>query len=129
MNGFGTGYLTDVGLAYFVRRISGLDTTNVSEIAFGTGNSGGVDSLALTVEYDRDESVAVTWDAVNEGPIFTSTHTIAAGADAQTFLEMGGFTSSDIMPFYYAAAISIGGGSPGDTTTCNLTLVFKDSSE
>jgi len=128
MNGSGTGYLTDIGLNYMVRAISGLDTTKITQVAFGVGNDNDASSTALTTEDNRDESAVVAWDGTNAGPIFTTTHTVPAG-DAVVFLEMGGFTSGNIMPFVYASAISIGGGSPGDTTTSTLTMAFKDSSE
>jgi hypothetical protein len=129
MNGSGIGYITDIGLNYFVRVISGLTTDTISQIAFGVGNTDDASSVSLETEYDRDIVITDTWDVPNNGNIYTSTHTIAAGEDAQVFYEMGAFTPGNIMPFVYASAISIGGGSPGDTTTCNFTLAFKDSSE
>lgn len=128
MNGLGTSYITDTGLNYFIRAISGLDTTKITQGAVGTGSpTGGATEVGLTTEVERDTSV-VTWDGTNKGPIFTTSH---APATDVTHAECGLFTSGNIMPFYYVGYVAgeVKGATLGDTLVTTMTLAFADSSE
>ncbi|MFA5154121.1 MAG: hypothetical protein WC554_16345 [Clostridia bacterium] len=127
MNGLGTNYLTNVGLNYFVRAISGLDTTKITEGASGSSSpTSEEEAISLAVEETRDDAI-VTWDGTNAGPIFTIVHEPTTDI---MYIECGIFTSGDIMPFYHAGYMA--GtiyGTLGEKLTNTFTLAFKDSSE
>ena len=128
MNGLGLSYITNAGLNYFVRAISGLDTTKITQGASGAGSPAeGASEVSLTTEIDRDTAV-VTWDGTNAGPIFTVDHTPATDV---TYSECGVFTSGGIMPFFYVGYVAgtVYGATLGDTLTNTFTLAFADSSE
>ena len=133
MNGLGSQYITNVGLNYFIRAISGLETEKIIEGASGSdAPADGAASTSLVTEVDRDTAV-VTWDGTNGGPIFTVLHEPTVNV---AYTETGLFTTSNLMPFFYTgymAGTIYGAGAeahPGpDTLTNTYTLAFADSSE
>ncbi len=128
MNGLGTNYLTNKGLAFCVRAIAGLTTDTIDEGASGTGTAGhSATSEALNTEIIRDDTV-VTWDGTNAGPVFTVAH---APITDSNFVECGLFNTSGELVFVhdgYMAGTAYG-ATLGDTLTNTITLAFKDSSE
>lgn len=127
MNGLGTNYITNTGLNYIVRAISGLDTTKITTGASGSGSPTDAEaSVALAVE-ETSDTATVTWDGTYAGPIFTVVHEPTTDIN---YVECGLFTSGDIMPFLHVGYMAgIVYGTLGEKLTNTFTLAFKDSSE
>ncbi len=127
MNGLGSHYLTEQGLAYCVRAIAGLTTDTIDEGASGTGSGHSAASDGLVAEVVRNDTV-VTWDGTNAGPIFTVSHVPTTDS---MFIECGLFNTSGELIFVHDGymAGTVYGATSGDTLTNTFTLAFKDSSE